>query len=68
MGIRQRLERLEKKVRANRRTDPIDPFALARSGELSAGDIRYLAGYFREVGHISEAEELEAIGKSRFEK
>ena len=60
---------LGKKVRANRRTDPIDPFALARSGELSAGDIRYLAAYFRGGrAYVNEAEELEAAGKGRFEQ
>jgi hypothetical protein len=65
MGIRQRLEKLEKKARISRRTDPIDPFELARSGELTNADIHYLCEVFRKAGYISAAEELESIRKER---
>ena len=68
MGIRQRLEKLEARARITRRPDMVDPFALARSGELAAADLRYLVFVFRRDGYIAAAEELEGIGKSRFEK
>ena len=68
MGIRQRLEKLEAKARFFRRPDPIDPFALARSGELAEADSRYLATFFRSVGLNCQAEELEAALERRFEK
>jgi hypothetical protein len=65
MSLRGRLEKLEQKARFIRRPDPVDPFALAKSGELSAPDARYLCEIFRGAGYVNEAEELESIYKER---
>lgn len=68
MKIQQRLKKLEAKARFTQRPDMIDPFELARSGELAASDCRYLICIFRDAGFITEAKELEAAFKCRFEK
>jgi len=68
MSLRGRLEKLEQKARFIRRPDPVDPFELAKSGELSVPDVRYLCKIFRGAGYVNEALELEAIGKSLLEK
>jgi hypothetical protein len=68
MSLRGRLEKLEMRSRFIRRPDPIDPFALARSGELAEADCHYLVVFFRTHGLNCEADQLEADFKSRFEK